>query len=131
MEEKTDTRADTQPGKMNGWLALSPLALFLAIFLTSSLIAGDFYSVPVTVAFLVASAYSVIISRGRMADRIGIFSKGAGDRNILLMVWIFILAGAFASSAKAIGSVESTVNLTLAIVPPRSSFSRDCSWRPA
>ena len=45
MEEKTDTRADTQPGKMNGWLALSPLALFLAIFLTSSLIAGDFYSV--------------------------------------------------------------------------------------
>ena len=56
MEEKTDTRADTQPGKMNGWLALSPLALFLAIFLTSSLIAGDFYSVPVTVAFLVASA---------------------------------------------------------------------------
>ena len=42
MEEKTDTRADTQPGKMNGWLALSPLALFLAIFLTSSLIAGDF-----------------------------------------------------------------------------------------
>ena len=119
MEEKTDTRADTQPGKMNGWLALSPLALFLAIFLTSSLIAGDFYSVPVTVAFLVASAYSVIISRGRMADRIGIFSKGAGDKNILLMVWIFILAGAFASSAKAIGSVESTVNLTLAIVPPK------------
>ena len=119
MEEKTDTKAGTQPGKMNGWLALSPLALFLAIFLTSSLIAGDFYSVPVTVAFLVASAYSVIISRGRMADRIGIFSKGAGDRNILLMVWIFILAGAFASSAKAIGSVESTVNLTLVIVPPK------------
>ncbi|MGN0202767.1 MAG: Na+/H+ antiporter NhaC family protein [Candidatus Cryptobacteroides sp.] len=119
MEDKSERRSGGRPGKMNGWLALSPLALFLAIFLLSSLIAGDFYSVPVTVAFVVASAYSIIITKGPLADRIGVFSKGAGESNILLMVWIFILAGAFASAAKAIGSVESTVNLTLYIIPHR------------
>ncbi|MGN1215035.1 MAG: Na+/H+ antiporter NhaC family protein [Candidatus Cryptobacteroides sp.] len=117
MKNRTEITTDGGPARMNGWLALSPLGVFLVIFLLSSLVAGDFNAVPVTVAFLVASAYSVIISRGTLTERIGVFSRGAGDSNILLMVWIFMLAGAFASTAKAIGSVESTVNLTLALVP--------------
>lgn len=119
MKERPEITTGKCPARMNGWLALSPLGLFLVIFLLPSLVAGDFRAVPVTVAFLVASAYSVIISKGRLSERIGVFSKGAGDSNILLMIWIFILAGAFASTAKAIGSVESTVNLTLALVPQK------------
>ena len=102
---------------MNGWLALSPLAVFLATYLVTSIICGDFYKVPVASAFLLASIYAFIISPGSISKRISTFSAGAGDKNVLLMIWIFIMAGAFAASAKAIGSVEATVNLTLRILP--------------
>ncbi len=103
--------------QMNGWLALSPLAVFLVTYLVSSLVAKDFYKVPVASAFLIASVYAMLITKGTMAERIGAFSAGAGDKNVLLMIWIFIMAGAFATTAKAIGSVEATVNLTLTILP--------------
>jgi len=103
--------------KMNGWLALSPLAVFLLTYLVTSLVCGDFYKVPVASAFLLASVYAVIITPGRITDRIGVFSTGAGNKNVLLMIWIFIMAGAFAATAKSIGSVEATVNLTLRILP--------------
>lgn len=102
---------------MNGWLALSPLAVFLVTYLVSSLVAKDFYKVPVASAFLIASVYAMLITKGTVTERIGAFSAGAGDKNVLLMIWIFIMAGAFATTAKAIGSVEATVNLTLTILP--------------
>ena len=103
--------------KMNGWLALSPLGVFIAIYLISSLLERDFYSIPIASAFIIASIYAILITKGKISDRIAIFSKGAGDRNVLLMIWIFMLAGAFASSAKAIGCVDATVNLALTILP--------------
>ena len=102
---------------MNGWLALSPLAVFLVTYLTSSLVAHDFYKVPVASAFLIASVYAMLITKGAVAERINIFSSGAGNKNVLLMIWIFVMAGAFATTAKAIGSVEATVNLTLTVLP--------------
>ncbi|MBR7005263.1 MAG: Na+/H+ antiporter NhaC family protein [Bacteroidales bacterium] len=105
--------------KMNGWLALSPLAVFLLTYLVTSLVCGDFYKVPVASAFLLASIYAVLITPGKISDRINTFSSGAGNKNVLLMIWIFILAGAFASVAKTIGSVEATVNLTLTILPEK------------
>lgn len=111
--------AKTQTDRRNGWLALSPLAVFLGTYLVSSIIAKDFYSVPVTSAFLIASIYAILITKGKISDRISIFSTGAGDKNVLLMIWIFMMAGAFASTAKAIGSVEATVNLTLTILPAK------------
>lgn len=102
---------------MNGWLALSPLAVFLVTYLVTSIVCGDFYKVPVASAFLLASIYAVLITPGKIQERITTFSSGAGDKNVLLMIWIFVMAGAFAASAKAIGSVEATVNLTLRILP--------------
>ena len=105
--------------KMNGWLALSPLAVFLVTYLASSLVAHDFYKVPIASAFLIASVYAMLITKGAVAERISIFSSGAGNKNVLLMIWIFVMAGAFATTAKAIGSVEATVNLTLTILPGR------------
>ena len=104
---------------MNGWLALSPLAVFLATYLVTSIVCRDFYKVPVASAFLIASIFALLITPGKVKERIGVFSSGAGDKNVLLMIWIFILAGAFAASAKAIGSVEATVNLTLRILPEK------------
>lgn len=105
--------------RMYGWLALSPLAVFLVTYLVSSLVAHDFYKVPVASAFLIASVYAMLITKGAVAERINIFSSGAGNKNVLLMIWIFVMAGAFATTAKAIGSVEATVNLTLTILPGR------------
>ena len=70
---------------MNGWMALSPLAIFLATYLVTSLISRDFYKVPVASAFLLASIYAVLITPGKIQDRIGIFSSGAGDKNVLLI----------------------------------------------
>ena len=102
---------------MNGWVALSPLLVFLVTYLVTSLVSRDFYKVPVSSAFILASVYAVLITGGNIKDRINIFSSGAGNKNVLLMIWIFVMAGAFAASAKAIGSVEATVNLTLRILP--------------
>lgn len=101
-----------------GWLALSPLIVFLLLYMGTSAAVGDFYKVPISAAFLVASVYAMFISLGKTAeDKIAIFSEGAGNKNVLLMIWIFILAGAFASTAKEIGSIEATVNLALKILP--------------
>lgn len=98
--------------------ALSPLLLFLILYLGISLAAGDFYKVPVTVAFLLAAAYAIAIYRGRpIKERIQVFSRGASQSNVMLMVWIYLLAGAFAASAKAMGSVDATVGLTLHLLP--------------
>ena len=103
---------------MNGWLALSPLFVFMGIYLVSCIIAQDFYKIPISAAFLLASVYAVLICRGRsIEERISIFSKGAGNSNVLLMIWIFVLAGAFASTAKEIGAIDATVNLALRILP--------------
>ncbi len=101
-----------------GLIALSPLFLFIVIYLVLSLWAGDFYKVPITVAFLVSSVYSIAITKGLpLEKRITLFSKGAGKSNLMLMIWIFILAGAFASSAKEMGAIDETVNLSLKLLP--------------
>ena len=105
--------------KLPGLLALSPIVVFLVVYLISSLLAGDFYKVPVSSAFLIASVYAIVITPGELSYRINVFSESAGHWNIMLMVWIFMLAGAFAGSAKEIGSIEATVNFTLNIIPAR------------
>ena len=70
------------------------------------------------VIFITLSIIAILLSRGmRFRERITEFSKGAGHKDLLLMVWIFVLAGAFASSAKAMGAVDATVNLTLQLLP--------------
>lgn len=103
--------------KPNGW-ALMPLVVFLCLYLVTSLIVNDFYKVPITVAFLVASVYAVAMTKGlSLNDRILQYSSGAANKNIMLMLWIFILAGAFAQSAKAMGAIDATVNLTLLLLP--------------
>lgn len=107
----------------SGLLALSPLAVFLGIYLVSSLIAKDFYKIPIAAAFLTASAYALLISKkAPIEDKIAVFSRGAGHKNVLLMLWIFILAGAFAETARQIGAIDATVAATLHILPPSMLF---------
>jgi Na+/H+ antiporter NhaC len=101
-----------------GLLALSPLMVFIALYLITSIVARDFYKVPITVAFMIASIYAVATSWNfPLPKRIDMFSKGAGTNNMMMMLWIFVLAGAFASSAKTMGSIDATVNMTLSLLP--------------
>lgn len=107
-----------------GLWALSPLLVFIVIYLVSSIVAGDFYKMPITVAFMASSIYAIAISGGIPLDkRIQIYSHGAGAENMMLMLWIFVLAGAFAQSAKTMGSIDATVNLTLQILPSNMLFA--------
>ena len=99
-------------------MALMPLLVFLCLYLVTSIIVNDFYKVPITVAFLVASVYAVATTKGlSLNDRIIQYSSGAANKNIMMMIWIFVLAGAFAQSAKAMGAIDATVNLTLHLLP--------------
>ena len=103
-----------------GLIALSPLFVFMTLYLLTSIIAHDFYKVPITVAFMVSSIYAIIIHRGRpLKERIDTFGRGAASGQMMLMICIFILAGAFANSAKVMGSIIATVNLTLLCLPPQ------------
>lgn len=101
-----------------GVIALSPIIVLLTIYLAGSIIAGDFYRIPIAVAFMTASIYAVAITRGTTLDeRIEKFSQGAANPRIMYMIWIFVLAGAFAALAKAMGAVDATVQLTLNLIP--------------
>lgn len=103
--------------KGNG-LALIPLGVFLLVYLGSSILANDFYAVSIIVPFLAAALSALIMNRKeKFEKKIEIFCKGAGNTNILLMVIIFILAGAFAEVASDMGAVDSTVNLGLSLLP--------------
>jgi len=103
-----------------GIIALSPLVVFILFYLVTSIIAGDFYKIPITVAFMVSSAYAIIIAGGSsLMQRVNIYSRGAATEQMMLMIWIFILAGAFAHSAKTMGSIDATVNFTLYLLPPQ------------
>ena len=102
-----------------GLLAISPIIVFLVFYLVVSIVIGDFYKMPIAVALVIASMWAVLIFRGKsLSQRIDIFSKEAGSTNVLYMIWIFVLAGAFATLAEKIGAVDATVNLTLKYLPP-------------
>ncbi len=107
-----------------GIIALSPLIVFIVLYLVTSIIAQDFYKIPIVIAFLVSSIYAITITpHHSLSQRIDIFSHGAGSKKILLMIWIFILAGAFANTAKAMGSIDAIVNLALYILPSNMLFA--------
>jgi Na+/H+ antiporter NhaC len=99
-------------------LALVPFAVFLILFIGSGIVTGDFYKFPVLVAIIIAGAVALAMNRKvSFNEKVDIFTKGAGDSNIMLMVVIFLLAGAFSEVAKGMGAVDSTVNLALSVVP--------------
>ncbi len=121
MNQSSD-RINNKP--LGGWLALSPLLVFLCLYLVTSIVLNDFYKMPITVAFGVACAVAVAMMRGMsLSDRIDRFSQGAADKNILLMIWIFVLAGAFAQGAKSMGAIDAAVSLTLFVMPEQLLFA--------
>ena len=105
-----------------GLLAVSPVLVLAALLLGLGIAWGDFYKVPLIVVFIISLIYAVATTlvgtdRKTISQVVEIVSRGAGDRNLMLMVWIFLLAGAFAATAKAMGAIDATVQLTLALLP--------------
>ena len=105
-----------------GLLALSPLFLLIVLIVAFTVYSVDSShqdtSLSLTVAFMISSIYAVAISAGMpVRKRVDTYSKGAGANNLMLMLWIYVLAGSFAASAKAMGAVDATVNLALSILP--------------
>ena len=108
----------TKEPKKGNALALLPIGVFLVLFLGTGIITQDFYKMPVLVAFLIATIVALLLNpKESMQNKIEIFCKGAGESNIILMCMIFLLAGAFGNVAKSMGAVESTVQLSLSILP--------------
>lgn len=106
-------------GWRKGWLALSPVVLFLCMYVVVSVVIGDFYKMPIAVALATASVWSVVIYRGHpLQSRIDTYSHAAAHTDIMYMLWVFVLAGAFAALAKGIGSVDATVQAVVSILPP-------------
>ncbi|MDE5734026.1 MAG: Na+/H+ antiporter NhaC family protein [Duncaniella sp.] len=113
---KTSTRPHISTRR--GLLSLSPMMLFMALYLAVSLFAGDFYAMPLPVAFAAASAWGLAtIRNATLPERVEVFSRGAAQPGILYMIWVYILAGAFATLAKGCGAIDATVALALRYLP--------------
>lgn len=122
-EEQISTR--------RGLLAISPIAVFLTLYLAVSIAIGDFYKMPLSLAFIISSIWAIANIRGKkVAERIEVFTRGATNSDVLYMIWIFIMAGAFSALAKGVGSIEATVSLTLSVLPSQflipSLFAAAC-----
>lgn len=103
--------------KENPW-ALIPFVIFMILFIGSGIIMGDFYAFPVIVAISISGAVALAMNRKESFSRkVDIFCQGAGNLNVMLMVIIFLLAGAFSEVAKGMGAVDSTVNFALSVIP--------------
>lgn len=104
--------------KGNPW-ALLPFVIFLALFIGVGVYTRDFTKMPAIIAVLIASMLALLMNRQiSLSDKMKLFYRGAGHPNIIMMVLIFLLSGAFTAMAKGMGAVESTVNLALSVLPP-------------
>ena len=104
--------------------ALIPFFVFVVFYVGLSVWAQDFYKVPMPAAFAVASAAAFFLNRkSPVEEKVNVYASGMGEANIMLMCLIFILAGAFASVAKAMGAVDAAVLITRSLIPARFLLS--------
>lgn len=108
--------------KGNG-LALVPFLIFIVIYLGAGLyfqakgVEMAFYQFPSVTAMFIAVLVAFCMGKGKLDEKFAVFAKGAGNVNVLTMLMIYILAGAFSTVAGAMGGKDATVNLGLSVVP--------------
>lgn len=104
----------------NGW-ALMPFGVFFILYLITFIFTGDLSKMPISIAFLLTGITAILcLKKLKLNDRILLFCHGAGNETIIFMIVIFVLAGAFAGTAKAMGAVDATVNMILFLLPPQA-----------
>ncbi len=115
---------EMESGIKKGLLALSPIFAMIVLLVVNAVIYGGVSNAPLLFIFVVSAMVGVALTRGvSFSERIAIFSRGAGSENLLLMVWIFMLAGAFAATAKEMGAAEAMVNVTLRFLPAKFALA--------
>ncbi|MFO3719937.1 Na+/H+ antiporter NhaC family protein [Staphylococcus felis] len=103
--------------KGHSW-GLIPLIVFIGIFLGSGIVTQDFTFMPLNVAAIIGVIVALMMKpKEKWTHKVEIFAQKAGHPNIVLMMLIFILAGAFSKTAEAMGGVSSIVNLGLSLIP--------------
>lgn len=107
-----------------GLLALAPIAAMVLLLIVFGILYGGVSNAPLLLIFVLAAMVGIALTRGvPLKERVAIFSRGAGSENLLLMVWIFMLAGAFAASAKEMGAAAAMVDLTMHILPAKFALA--------
>lgn len=108
--------------KKNGW-SLLPFLIFIVIYLGAGLYLQAqgtemaFYQFPSVTAMFIAVIVAFCFGKETLDQKFTIFARGAANENVLTMLMIYILAGAFSTVAKTMGGVDATVNLGLSIIP--------------
>ena len=109
--------------KRGGGLALIPFLIFIIIYLGAGLLLQAqgkemaFYQFPSVTAMFIAVLAAFCMGKESINEKFSVFARGAANENVLTMLMIYILAGAFSTVAKAMGGVDSTVNLGLSVIP--------------
>ena len=98
--------------------AIIPFIVFVLFYFGFSLWTKDFSKVPMTVAFIISSATALILNhKEKLSKKIELFALGMGNKDIMIMCLIFILAGAFTATAKAVGGVDAAVLIAQHFIP--------------
>ena len=110
--------------KKSSGLALLPFAVFIVIYLGAGMILQSrgvemaFYQFPAVVAMFIAVLIAFAMNyKAGINENFKVFARGAASEDIMNMLMIFLLAGAFSAVAKAMGGVEATVNFGVSIIP--------------
>lgn len=107
-----------------GLIALTPIAVMIVLLIVCSVYYGGVSNAPLLFVFVLTAVISISLTRGMpFKERVAVFSRGAGSPNLLLMVWIFMLAGSFAATAQEMGAAEAMVNLTLLVLPVKFALT--------
>ena len=113
---------DRTLNKKGSGLALVPFLIFVVIYLGAGLILQSqgvemaFYQFPSVTAMFIALLVAFAMTKGTMNERFKIFAKGAANEDVLTMLMIYLLAGAFSGVAAAMGGRDATVNLGLSLL---------------
>lgn len=109
---------ETEQWRESSFKALIPFIVFIAFYFGFSLWTKDFSKVPMTVAFIISSATALILNhKEKLSKKIELFALGMGNKDIMIMCLVFILAGAFTATAQAVGGVEAAVDIARHFIP--------------
>lgn len=111
--------------KKGNFLGLLPLIVFLVLYMSTGIFTGSFDNMPLMIGIMIASGIGLALKKPgerkptTFDERVSMYCKGGGEETLILMVIIFLLAGAFYGIANEMHAVESVTNLGLSILPSK------------
>ncbi|MFC6253699.1 Na+/H+ antiporter NhaC family protein [Secundilactobacillus hailunensis] len=110
-----------QPSPKGNFVGLLPLLFFLVLYISSGVLTGSFDNMPLLVAMMLASIVAFLLKgdnkQDTFNDKLTVYFKGAGQETMILMIIIFLLAGAFYYVTKSMHAVETITDIGLTYLP--------------